>query len=189
MLKVNEKQFMQILPTVMNNGGAVYVRPTMPLVHLGLENDINEEYCLEHNIPIFKVERTGGAIVSNINDFDIIIVNKDLNKDVLPKLFYRLICICNNKNLNFKMDKNDLLIDGRKVASYAYRMLKNGLTYLAMHLSMSVDLELINNICKKEMLKVPGGLVDFGITDSEILTILNSSDFIKNMCNNCGGNK
>lgn len=172
MIKVNEQQFMQILPTVMNNGGAVYVRPATTLVHLGLDEDIDEEYCKENNIPVFRVKRVGGAIVSNKNDYDFIVVDNKPHKNEPPLLFQKLIYILLNNNLDAKFEKNDLLIEGYKTASYSYRTIGNGLTYLAMHISMKVDLELIKNICKKEMKKVPRGLNDFGIYDDTIDSLI-----------------
>lgn len=169
----NTYQFMQILPNIMNNGGAIYHRAASPLVHLGIDEDINEEYCVQNNIPVFRVQRTGGAIVSNTGDFDFVVVNNNTNTNQIPPLFSKLVHLLVSKNISFKMENNDLLLDGYKVASYAYRLIPNGMTYTAMHISMSVKMELIQNICKKEMRKVPKGLSDFGVTDEDILNILN----------------
>ena len=168
----NTKQFMQVLPSIMQNGGAIYHRPAHPLVHLGLDQDINEDYCVDNDIPIFRVQRTGGAIVSNIGDFDFVIVNNNTNTQISPMIFGKLIHLLISRKINAKIEKNDLLCDGYKVASYAYRTLPNGLTYTAMHLSMSVNMELIKNICKKEMKKVPKGLNDFGIYEEDILKLM-----------------
>ena len=41
-----------------------------------------------------------------------------------------------------------------------------------MHISMSVDINLIMNICKKPMAKVPKGLNDFGIYEEDIFKII-----------------
>ena len=165
------KQFMQVLPSVIQNGGAIYHRPAHPLVHLGFEEDINENYCNENHIPIFRVQRKGGAIVSNIGDFDFVVVNIPTTKS-FPMLFGKLIHLLINKGINATIEKNDLLCDGYKVASYSYRVLPNGFIYTAIHLSMSVNMELIKNICKKEMKKVPKGLNDFGIYEEDILKIM-----------------
>lgn len=168
----NTTQFMQVLPSIMKNGGAIYHRATSPLVHLGLEEDINEDYCKENNIPIFRVQRTGGAIVSNVGDFDFVVVNNHTNTNQLPPLFSKLIQVLNSKGIRFSIENNDLLCDGYKVASYAYRGLPNNLIYTAMHISMSVNMDLIKNICKKEMVKIPKGLNDFGIYEEDILNIM-----------------
>lgn len=168
----NTTQFMQVLPSIMKNGGAIYHRASAPLVHLGLEEDINEDYCKENNIPIFRVQRTGGAIVSNVGDFDFVVVNNHTNTNQLPPLFSKLIQVLNSKGIRFSIENNDLLCEGYKVASYAYRGLPNNLIYTAMHISMSVNMDLIKNICKKEMVKVPRGLNDFGIYEEDILKLI-----------------
>ena len=167
MIKLNAQQFMQVLPEIIKKGGAIYHRPAFPLVHLGLDNDIDEQYCKEHNIPIFKVSRTGGAIVSNVNDFDFVIVKKGISQSKVPLLLEKLIHLLVEKNVKVKVENNDILCDGYKTASYAYREVEGGI-YIAIHISMKVDLELIKNICKKEMKKVPKGLCDFGITYEDV---------------------
>lgn len=171
----NAQQFMQVLPEIIQKGGAIMHRPKTPLVHLGLENDINEEYCKENNIPIFRVQRSGGAIVSNIDDFEFVIVNKDTDTSKMPPLFNKLVHLLVSKNVPLKIENNDLLCDGYKCASWAYRTVPGGI-YTAMHISMSVNLESIKKICKKEMRKVPKGLNDFGITNEEIMDLIKKED-------------
>lgn len=167
MIKLNAQQFMQVLPEIINKGGAIYHRPIFPLVHLGLENDIDEEYCKKHNIPIFRVKRLGGAIVSNIDDFDFVIVNKTTNSRKVPLILEKLIHLLVSKNVNVSVENNDILCDGYKTASYSYREVPGGI-YTAIHISMKVDLDLIKNICTKEMKKIPKGLCDFRITYEDI---------------------
>lgn len=184
----NPKQFMQVLPSIIMNGGAILHRTPTPLVHLGLDEDINEDYCDKNNIPIFRVQRSGGAIVSNSGDFDFVIVDKETNVKEIPPLFQRLIQLLDIKGVKFKIENNDILAieeilnddgekvsQGYKVASYAYRDVPGG-TYTAMHISMSVDLELIKNICKKEMKKIPKGLNDFGIFAEDIVPLYKTSN-------------
>lgn len=175
MLYLKAQQFMQILPSVLKNGGEICHRAEFPLVHLGINEDINENYCKEKGIPIFRVQRTGGAIVSNVGDFDFVVVNDNTDTKKLPPLFAKLIHLLISKNKNANFDHNDLLIDGNKVASYAYRELGNGMIYTAMHISMSVNLELIEKICNKTMVKIPKGLSDFGITEEDIINLLETN--------------
>lgn len=169
----NPIQFMQVLPEIIKKGGAIMHRPITPLVHLGLDNDINEDYCKENNIPIFRVQRSGGAIVSNIGDFEFVVVNKTTDTKKVPPLFEKLIHLLVSKNVHIKIEDNDILAEGYKVASYAYRKVDGGV-YTAMHISMSINMESIKNICKKEMKKVPKGLNDFGITEEDIGGIINA---------------
>ena len=62
------------LQQIVNSGGKILHRAESPLVHVGIESDYNEEYCIENNIPLFRVGRTGGTIVSNVGDFDFVFV-------------------------------------------------------------------------------------------------------------------
>lgn len=170
----NTKQFMIKLQQIINNGGKILHRAAFPLVHVGIESDYNEQYCIENNIPLFKVERTGGTIVSNIGDFDFVFVVNPFSKkwkNHKPILLEKIVDLAREKEHTALIEKNDLLIDGYKVASYSYREVPGGV-YVAMHLSMSVDISLIMNICKKPMVKVPKGLNDFGIYEEDILKII-----------------
>lgn len=167
----NAKQFMQVLPEIIMKGGALMHRPATLLVHLGLESDIDEEYCEKNEIPIFRVQRSGGAIVSNIGDFEFVIVDKKTDTRKVPLLLEKLIHCMVSKNVRVKVENNDILAEGYKVASWAYRSVPGGM-YTAIHISMSVNLEAIKNICKKEMKKIPKGLNDFGIYEEDILKIL-----------------
>lgn len=166
MLKLKAQQFMQVLPSVLKNGGAIYHIAEFPLVHVGVNVDINEQYCKDNNIPVFRVERTGGTIVSNPGDFDFVIVEKE-KKYTRPQILTKLLTLLVSKNQSVVFENNDLLVDGYKVASYSYRDVPGGI-YTAIHISMSVNMNLIKNICNKEMIKVPKGLNDFGINSEDI---------------------
>lgn len=73
---LNATEFMSELPKILKYGGIIGHRANTPLCHIGMEKDYNEFYCIENNIPIFKVRRIGGAIVSNTGDFDFVVVGK-----------------------------------------------------------------------------------------------------------------
>lgn len=167
----NPIQFMQVLPEIIKKGGAIMHRPSTPLVHLGSDNDINEEYCIENNIPIFRVQRSGGAIVSSVGDFEFVIVDPKTNTKQMPLLLSKLVHLLVSRNLYVEINENDILVEGHKVASWAYKIVPGGI-YTAMHISTSVDLEAIKHICKKEMKKIPKGLNDFGITLKDLEEII-----------------
>lgn len=171
MKQLNAVEFMNLLPEIMKKGGAICHRAEFPLVHIGLDSQIDFDYCKANKIPIFEVKRAGGAIVSNIGDFDFVIVNKYTLTDTVPALLRKIVALLHRRNLTAEISENDLLVEGYKVASYSYRSLPGGV-YTAIHISMSVDMELIKNICKKEMKKVPKGLNDFGIYEEDILKLL-----------------
>lgn len=165
----NPLEFMKELNNVLAHSGAICHRASTPLVHVGVDAEFNEEYCINNNIPIFRVERVGGTIVSNVGDFDFVIVDPNIEKDVRipPEVLQKLFVLANDHELDVVFDGNDLLIDGYKTASYSNRQVDGGI-YTAIHISMSVNMELIQNICTKEMKKIPKGLNDFGITNEEV---------------------
>ena len=174
MKNYNTKQFMIKLKYIMQHGGSILHRAQTPLVHVGVESDYDEQYCIDNNIPLFKVERTGGTIVSNIGDFDFACVVEPFAHtwaEYKPKLIRRILNLVQEKNISAEIVKNDLLVNGYKVASYSYKVVPGGI-YVAMHISMSVDIALIMNICKKPMVKVPKGLNDFGVYEEDILKII-----------------
>lgn len=170
----NTKQFMIKLNQIVQSGGKILHRAASPLVHVGIESDYNEEYCIENNIPIFKVGRTGGTIVSNTGDFDFVFVMNSSAKQWKkhkPILLEQIANLAREKGHFATIEKNDLLINGYKTASFSYREVPGGV-YVAMHISMSVDIALIMSICKKQMVKVPKGLNDFDIYEEDILKII-----------------
>ena len=171
MEKLEAKEFMEKLPKVLKEGGSIYHRASFPLVHVGIQSDINEEYCTKNKIPIFRVQRAGGTIVSNVGDFDFVKVNKYTNMKNVPSLLANICILLNTKGFKAEFQENDLLAEGYKVASYS-RISVPGGVYTAMHISMSVNMDLIKNICKKEMIKVPRGLNDFGIYEEDILKLM-----------------
>jgi lipoate-protein ligase A len=70
-----------------------------------------------------------------------------------------------------KSGRNDILIDGTyKVASSSTRQFGKVL-FSAFHISHEVNLNIIKSLCTKPMKKIPRGLGDYGITESEIIEL------------------
>lgn len=161
------------IPEIMKTGGAICCEMDFPLVNVGTEPAIDTEYCTSNNIPVFYVERAGGPLVSSYGDYGFVIVLDEPVLERPPEIIYQLYLLCKKRGLNCTFDHNDLLINGYKTASFAGRILPNGLTYFAIHFSMYMNLDLISKICLKPMVKVPKGLTDFGITKEDIENIIN----------------
>lgn len=80
-----------------------------------------------------------------------------------------------NKEINCIIDNNDLVIDGiYKVGSWAQTQLNLGLWQTVVHLSVNVDLDVINQVCTKETNKTPKGLSDYNITYSDLFDVINT---------------
>lgn len=128
---------------------------------------LNRQFCDSKGLIIYKTHGFGGTIV-NFKD-DICIGNYQPNFNNFGSDFIeRLAKWLNTKGLNAIVDNNDVLIDGKyKVASYMSQYV-NGCLYTAIHISVNMDLGLINSICTKTMNKIPKGLIEYGITSAEI---------------------
>ena len=51
--------------------------------------------------------------------------------------------------------------------AYATYEITQNIFYTAIHVSVTVNIEQIKNICQKAMYKMPAGLSDFGITEKD----------------------
>lgn len=157
------------LDTIFESVGTFYVVHTRDEVSYGNENDIDLNYCEEHNIPAFNIKRDGGCIVhckDNVSWFDIR-NNESADFRLLDNLFLNdFVSYLKEKGLNAIYEDNDILVDGFKVASGCSINLPPNWkkTYTGVQISIFQNQELIKNVCKKEMKKVPKGLIDFGIT-------------------------
>lgn len=147
---------------------AVYGIPDGHFVFKGTSDLINLEYCEGHQINLLQIPNEGGVIVLSEGDFEIGIFKYngwDIHTDLI-EFFQREL----SKTIqNIIVLDNDLIVDDiYKVAGLSSRHLGNNYVYTAMHISVNVDLDLINNICTKEMKKIPKGLSDYGITTDYI---------------------
>ena len=152
---------------------------TSPLaIHESKDKDYNLEYCIEHNIPILHNNRAGGTIVAKANDinFFYIMENNNVPDEIVKILYY----LRNVKHLNADLSDSesyigrDILIDGiYKVATFTNTCLASSNVYFsAGHISMSVDLDAIKHICLKPMNHIPKGLCEYGITQEEIINLI-----------------
>lgn len=161
MKRISTKDFINNLPTECKNEGTYF--------------NIVEENCIlqgELDIPktdwvVYKSHKFGGTIV-NFKD-DICIANFKKNYFTYGEEMLSLLeDYLRSKGLNASINCNDLIVDGKyKVASYASTNI-DGIIYTAIHISMSVDLEIINLFCSKPTNKIPKGLNDYDITTKEI---------------------
>lgn len=76
------------------------------------------------------------------------------------------------KGLNATLDKNDILVDGYKIAGDIHSTFPNGLRYYGICISINMDLDKLKLYCDKEMKKIPKGLSDYGITRDELMAAI-----------------
>ena len=168
------KECIDVLPTVLTDGQEhfAFIIHQNTEVGYGFDNDVNLEYCEKNNIPCYDQKRNGGTIVCSAGNIGIAFIynNRIRGGFVLDRMLPDLSRYLSRKGLHTKIDSNDLLIDGYKVASasgYNFGE-KYHYTYEAVQISINQDIEAIKNICKKPMVKIPKGLSEYGITTKEI---------------------
>jgi hypothetical protein len=142
-------------------------------VSYGIENDVNFEYCKEHDIPLLDLKRTGGAIVyfaGNVSWADVRPNNYPTFKTPEILFLKKLTAYLIEKGLNATLEDNDIMVDGYKVASGCSINLPPTFerTFSSAQICINCDLETIKNICLKPMNKTPKGLSEYGITTEEI---------------------
>ncbi len=138
-------------------------------VNYGFDAKPNFEYCKEHNIACVDIGRRGGAFVVNKGDIGLGHVGKGLDNTIGELIYNKFTEYLKDKGLNAVAKDNDILVDGYKVFGWASNYYKDyDAIYITCHFTMSVDLELIKNVCTKPLNKTPKGLSEYGITSEEI---------------------
>lgn len=166
---------------LLKQNGMVIVEYNDVQVNYGFDTKPNFEYCQSHNIPCVDIGRRGGAFVVNKGDVGFGYITAGLDNTVGELLYNKFAEYLRAKGLNAEAKDNDVLIDGYKVFGWASNYYKEyDAIYITCHFTMSVDLELINNICTKPMNKVPKGLSEYGVSSDEIKNfIINTLGDIK----------
>ena len=154
-------------------------------VNYGFDEKPNFEYCEANNIECVDIGRRGGAFVVNKGDIGVGFVDVGLNNSFGLFLYREFEKYLQNKGLNANAIDNDVLVDNYKVFGWASHFYKeHNAIFISCHFTMSVDIELIKNVCTKPMNKVPRGLSEFCITNEDIMEfILNSIQSYSNLEN------
>lgn len=138
------------------------------------ENDLNEEYCKEHNITIIDINHEGGTIVLDKTAIGLAYIGYDKTLTHQRNVMLRIADWICSKGVDAKYIDNDIIIDGYKVCSAGTRAFDT-FTYTTIHFSLHNDPGIISQVCLKPMLKIPRGLSDYGIKEEDVL------DFVKTL--------
>ena len=146
-------------------------------VSCGFQDDVNREYCREHEIPVLDLKRDGGAIVHFSGNVAWAKVSSNKSPEFRYENIKFLIALqeyLSNKGIHAVRDNNDILIDGYKVASGCAINIPptHTKTFVGVQININTDLELIKAICKKPMLKTPKALSDYGVGTEEIVDFI-----------------
>lgn len=120
-------------------------------------------------IPV-ETNHRGGPIVGFPDSVCLVAFYHDGNKPTWRDDLYNFLI---RKGLNTKKTSNDITVDGFKVSGYSSQYLGiDNLVYATFFVAFNVNLEDINTVCKKKIVKVPKGLDEYGITRQEVLDAL-----------------
>lgn len=138
------------------------------------KGQINEEVATQNGYEIYNSIDFGGGIVATRGDVIIIIIKKDgwtIGEEFMNLLAQHL----QGKGLRAEKSGNDILIDGiYKVASFSSVNIGDSTIYTGIQVCFTADSDLIRQICLKNSTKVPKGLSEYKINQSEIINILNN---------------
>lgn len=134
-----------------------------------IESPLNIEYCNMADIKILQTNHLGGTIVLSPGSIGFARLDYDIENKFSTAFRNAIIDFLCSKGLSATYDGNDILINGiYKPIGISKVVLPNGIVYYAAIFSATADRELINKICTKPANKIPAGLVDFGISMSEL---------------------
>lgn len=156
-----------------NQSTCVIVEYTADQVNYGFDDKPNFDYCDKHNIPCIDIGRRGGTFVINKGDIGFGFIEKGCTNRMGEIVYNRFAQYLLSRGLNVSQCSNDVLVDGYKVfgwASHYYR--EFDAIYITIHFTLSVSIELIENICTKKINKIPKGLNDFGVTKQDVIDFL-----------------
>lgn len=163
--------YLKELPNLISNKNeTVFVTSKGISVLKGADN-LNEEYCNNNNLNIYKTHQFGGTIINFEND--LCVGNyQPAHNNFGMRIMEGIKDYLASKDIHSIINENDVLIEGKyKVASYMSTFI-NGCLYTAIHISIDINLETIKNICTKPMKKIPKGLSEYGITQNEMKNLI-----------------
>ena len=137
--------------------------------------DYNEEYIKQHNLKTIDLPREGGTIVAFPKDIHIVYFVEEATFSGIPEEIIKLRKYFISRPETSKVQGNDFLVDGYKVASFSVKRLEpnDKVLFVNIIFDYDIDAEIIKHVCKKEMIKVPKGLKDFNVPYEDILNIVN----------------
>lgn len=117
-----------------------------PTVMLGrnqlIENEVNTGYCQEHGVHIFRRKSGGGCIYADLGCMQFSYVSDAANvSEIFPRYMETVADVLRSVGINAERSgRNDILVDGRKVAGSAYyRIGKRSVLHNSLLFSTTLD--------------------------------------------------
>lgn len=142
-----------------------------------LASTFDREYAEQIGLDIGQGMYLGGTIVCFPGDLSLCLTTwgrTQFGQECMDALEERLV----QKGISVSRHNNDLLADGKKVASWASSKQRTGWVQTVVHFSVNVDGATISRICTKPPSNPPGALSEYGMTANELMDmVFNSVDF------------
>lgn len=123
-----------------------FVNTPETTVYVHTSKPYNDEFCIENNLPVYKLPSGGGTIVSGDKDVVVAIVVPDTFGVDTRFILNKFVQILKKYMDNIAIADNDILVDGSKVCGITY-LRGNGMIAFLAHFSFSDTMELIDSIC------------------------------------------
>lgn len=138
----------------------------------GADDSCNTEWCDANNVPYaHQGKLQGGGCIVGVKGNIFVDAKRKFNGGVCLSDKFS-IALCNellSRGLkSARCDNNDVLVDGYKVASGCESSIGD-YQYMGFQISINQDLDVIKGACNKEMVKVPKGLGEYGITTEDMV--------------------
>ena len=139
-----------------------------------VSSEFNEEvYNGIENACITRPMHNGGTIIVFEDGITIFVFSEQVFKGYKEQIADYL----KSRGINACGKGNDILCDGYKIAGDMQRNLADiGYHYYGIHISINADIDVINRLCTKPMLKPPRGLSYYGVTRKDIMDLLQIPD-------------
>ena len=131
---------------------------------------IDTNVCARNGAFLYQAWHLGGAIICFPGDLSIMEL-KNGGSNFGYESISAVRDMLESRKIDALIDGNDLMVDGRKCGSWA-RTIDSGYTQIVVHFSINSDMQTIQELCAKPMVKIPGALSDYGITAEDIWTVI-----------------
>lgn len=138
----------------------------------GLLPTYNKKEVQKHGFTVGVGQYYAGTIVCMPGDISICITTwGTCNKG--KEVCDAVATVLEERGISVLHDGNDILAEGKKVASYCTVPQLSGWVQTVIHISIgAIDIDLVKAICTKPMKKTPGALSDFDISAENVLNVI-----------------
>lgn len=141
-------------------------------VCIGQYGYYDKGYCKANGIETYDARHLAGSVVCFPGDISLMFISWGTTS-FAEEAINTLVKMLNDRGVDAIIDHNDVMVDDKKVASYAIFKELDGWVKTGVHFSVNSDIDVIEKICTKPMVKIPGQLSDYGIGAEDIQEALN----------------